>query len=72
MLRFRLLTTEVRAVQIGADGTVEIDGHRLLGDATNWVVIDAQGFQTTWSDPEFRVNFEPVDEEAEKYLSGKK
>lgn len=72
MLRFRLLTTEVRAVQVGADGTVEIDGHVLYGDATNWVVIDAQGLQTTWSDPEFRANFEPADEEAEKYLSGNK
>lgn len=68
MFRFKLLASEVSAVQIGPDGEVEIDGHELVGDALSWVVFDHQGGRTVWDDPEFRATFEPVDEAARLYL----
>lgn len=68
MLRFKLMASEVRAIQIGPDGVVEIDGHELVGDAGTWVVYDHQGGETVWQDPEFRATFEPVDEAARLYL----
>jgi hypothetical protein len=68
MFKFRLLASEVEAIQIGEDGVVEIKGNQLLGDANTWVIIDGEGIQTIWSDTDFRNKFVPADENAQKYL----
>jgi hypothetical protein len=66
--RFRRRDREIKAVQIGQDGYVQLGRRQLVGDAGHWVVIDARGKQTVLTNPEFRATFEPVDEEAEQYL----
>jgi len=66
MHRFKLLETEVRAVQID-DGSVELDTDRaIIGDV--WLVVDSKGERTVWNDREFRACFEPADDAAGAYL----
>lgn len=72
MRRFRMTTAEVRAVRVGADGRVAIDGRDLVGDAGTWLVVDWLGAVTTWVDVEFRRHFEPMDDDARDYLESSK
>ena len=62
------MASEVLAVQVGADGTVEIEGRVMVGDPLTWLVYDHHGGKSSWPDPEFRVTFEPIDDEARRYL----
>ena len=69
MYHFKVLSLSVRAVQINHLGKVIISSKILYGDAGSWVVInEATNERTTWSDIEFRRNFEPADIFAEEYL----
>jgi hypothetical protein len=68
LFRFRLLASEVLAVQIGASGILKFEGRELVGDPYSWLVFDHQGGQSVWRDPEFRVTFEPMDDVARKYM----
>ena len=70
MYKFKVLASIVEAVQINKSGEVIINGKKYLGDAGSWVVIDHHGDQSTWSNEEFRKNFEPYDALAANYLNG--
>ena len=69
MYQFRLLSTVVKAARIDTSGAVTLDGHTLIGDAGTWIVVDAHGVQSTWTNEAFRKNFEPANKDAEAYLN---
>jgi hypothetical protein len=67
--RFKSLSKDVLAAQIGPDCSIMIDNEILYGDPGTWIVIDELWERSLWSDRDFRQSFSPADADAQDYFN---